>query len=350
MFRVPGLSCFAVAFSPFEDDSVAVACSQHYGIVGSGRLHVLVSAPVPTGPGAVALRPTAAFDTRDGLYDVAWSEQRAGHLVTAGADTTLCLWDAAAAPQSTAPVRVFAGHSAEVSAVHWNCNDKDAFASCSWDGTVRVWAPAAPAPASSCVAALPVAPAVPGGNAQLHSVSWAPYAASVLAVGAADGSCRVVDTKAPPAAAAGAAGAVLRAARPAEEVLSVDWNKYNENVVAAGTSAGAIQLWDVRNARAPVAVADGAHRFAVKRVRWSPFHENVLATASYDLTVKIWNVQQQQPGTAPAPALMETIDQHKEFVCGLDWSVNVENRLATCAWDETVFVFTPRSLLSPPPL
>lgn len=352
MFRAQGLSCFAAAFSPFGDDSVALACSQHYGIVGNGRLFVLAAGAAP--PGApVPLRPAAVFDTQDGLYDVAWSEQHAGHLVTAGADGVLRLWDAGAAPTGTAapsgsrPLRAYAEHRAEVAAVHWNCVDKDVFASASWDGTVRVWAPAAPGPA--CVAAVPVPPAVPGANAQLHAVAWAPYAASVLAVGAADGSCRVVDTKAP------APGACLRAARPGEEVLSVDWNKYNESVVAAATSAGCVQLWDVRSPRAPLAAAEGAHRFAVRRVRWSPFQETVLATASYDLTVKVWDAapvlaprQPVVPGAPGAlPAVLETVAQHKEFVCGLDWSLNVENRLASCGWDEMLYVFTPRSLLVP---
>jgi hypothetical protein len=30
-----GLSCYSVEFSPFEDNKIAVACSQHFGIIGA---------------------------------------------------------------------------------------------------------------------------------------------------------------------------------------------------------------------------------------------------------------------------------------------------------------------------
>jgi hypothetical protein len=32
-----GLSCYSAEFSPFEDNKIAVACSQHFGIIGAAR-------------------------------------------------------------------------------------------------------------------------------------------------------------------------------------------------------------------------------------------------------------------------------------------------------------------------
>jgi peroxin-7 len=58
---------YAVKFSPFLESRLAVATSQNFGIIGSGRQYVLDLTP----NGFV---PVCSFDTPDGLYDCTWSE------------------------------------------------------------------------------------------------------------------------------------------------------------------------------------------------------------------------------------------------------------------------------------
>ena len=76
-----------------------------------------------------------------------------------------------------------------------------------------------------------------------------------------------------------------------EEALSLDWNKYNSNILATGSSARCIRVWDIRNAACPLFTLEDAHTFPVKKVRWSPFDGNILASASYDMSVAIWEMK-----------------------------------------------------------
>ena len=85
---------YAVKFSPFEEGRIAVATAQNFGIIGNGRQYVLQVGSLLHGPHSnttdahvvaytlfVILQMTpnglvevTEFDTKDGIYDCAWSE------------------------------------------------------------------------------------------------------------------------------------------------------------------------------------------------------------------------------------------------------------------------------------
>ena len=44
-YRTQGFNGYAVKYSPFFDSRIAVASSQHYGLVGNGRLYILGLTP-----------------------------------------------------------------------------------------------------------------------------------------------------------------------------------------------------------------------------------------------------------------------------------------------------------------
>ena len=44
-YRTQGFNGYAVKYSPFFDSRIAVASSQHFGLVGNGRLYVLGLTP-----------------------------------------------------------------------------------------------------------------------------------------------------------------------------------------------------------------------------------------------------------------------------------------------------------------
>jgi hypothetical protein len=63
---------------------------------------------------------TAAFDTADGLYDCAWSEENENILLAASGDGSVKVYDLAAPPMAN-PLRVFREHKHEVSMLLTSC-------------------------------------------------------------------------------------------------------------------------------------------------------------------------------------------------------------------------------------
>ena len=66
--------------------------------------------------------------------------------------------------------------------------------------------------------------------------------------------------------------------RDSRNVLSIDYNKYNELFVT-GSVDSSIKLYDLRNPVKPLFVFRG-HRYGVSRVKFSPLDQNLLASGS----------------------------------------------------------------------
>ena len=72
------------------------------------------------------------------------------------------------------------------------------------------------------------------------------------------------------------------------EVLSCDFNKYEESIVTASIDKN-IKVWDLRNLNYPVNVLIG-HRYPVKKVKCSPHEASIIVSGSYDMDVIIWDL------------------------------------------------------------
>ena len=96
-FRTP-FNGYSVKFSPFFADRIAVSASQNFGIVGNGHQYVLRrelnalnnnntnnnNNNFPhSGPATLPLVEEARFETADGIFDCAWSEESENVLVSA---------------------------------------------------------------------------------------------------------------------------------------------------------------------------------------------------------------------------------------------------------------------------
>uniref|UniRef100_S4RGF4 Peroxin-7 n=1 Tax=Petromyzon marinus TaxID=7757 RepID=S4RGF4_PETMA len=295
-FRVPARHGYSVKFSPFFPAQLACAASQYFGIAGSGSLLILHQTP----EGITELR---RFEWNDSLFDVAWSEDNEHVLVTGSGDGSLQLWDAS---QPEGPLRVYQGHTKEVYSVDWSqTRGENLVVSGSWDHTARVWDPAF----------LSSLAEYRGHEGVVYSTVWSPHIPSCFASASGDQTLRVWDVKSPHAA---------RIVIPAhqEEVLSCDWCKYDQNLLVSAAVDCGIRGWDLRNIRQPVFSLLG-HSYAIRRVRCSPFQPTVLASCSYDFSVRFWDFQ------APVP-LLQTVEHHTEFVCGLDFSIHTPGQVTLC--------------------
>uniref|UniRef100_A0A8C8U4F8 Peroxin-7 n=1 Tax=Peromyscus maniculatus bairdii TaxID=230844 RepID=A0A8C8U4F8_PERMB len=284
--RVPGRHGYAAEFSPYLPGRLACAAAQNYGIAGCGTLLVLDQ-------NESGLQVFRSFDWNDGLFDVTWSENNEHVLVTCSGDGSLQLWDTA---KPTGPLQVYKEHTQE------------------WDPTVG---------SSLCT--------FTGHESVIYSTIWSPHIPGCFASASGDQTLRVWDVKT----------AGVRIVIPAHqtEILSCDWCKYNENLVVTGAVDCSLRGWDLRNVRQPVFELLG-HTYAIRRVKFSPFHATVLASCSYDFTVRFWNFSKPDP-------LLETVEHHTEFTCGLDLSLQSPTEVADCSWDETIKIYDPVCLTVP---
>ena len=116
------------------------------------------------------------------------------------------------------------------------------------------------------------------------------------------------------------------------EVLSCDWNKFNQFIVTTSDTNGLINIWDIRTADNPLMTLSG-HTKAIKCVKFSPIHETVIGSVSYDMTTRLWDTNTNN-------GLLFTSQQHKEFVYGFDFNRHIIDQMADCSWDQFVHIFS----------
>jgi peroxin-7 len=341
-FRTQGYNPYAVKYSPYYDSRIAVATSANFGIVGNGRLFAL-------GLTAQGIQVEKTFDTNDALYDLAWSEIHENQLVVACGDGSLKLFDLGV---NEFPVMNFHEHKRETFSVCWNPVTKDSFISSSWDGTVKLWSPTR----SHSLQSLPI------GNCT-YSTSFCPSNPALISAVSSDSHLRLFDLRTPFSAKYHLVATIPVHAPPANpglapagpsppaEVLTHDWNKYNDTVVATGGVDRVLRTFDTRNPNGgPLSVMHG-HDYAVRRLAWSPHASDVLISASYDMTVRLWrdgpsNIPSPPPGHGP-PCQVGVMNRHTEFVTGVDWCLfGAGGWVASVGWDERVLLWDANALMA----
>ncbi|RQM09536.1 hypothetical protein DD237_007240 [Peronospora effusa] len=278
---------YSVEFSPFVDTLVAVGTAQYFGIVGNGRQYVYEM--LPEG----GLTPIRAFDTPQGVYDCAWSENHGQELVTSCADGSVKLWHLETRDQF--PIQNYHEHKHEVSGVNWNLVAKDSFASASWDGSIKIWKPEVPHSVLT----------LSEHSSAVYNAVWSTQDHSLVASCSGDGTVKIWDLN--------SGRAITTIAAHGNEVLALDWNKYNQFEVVSGSTDCSIKVWDIRNLAREVRMFPG-HNYAVKKIKCSPHDPDVIASVSYDMSVGIWNTK------SPYPRL-QNAQHHSEFVFGFDFSL-----------------------------
>lgn len=164
------------------------------------------------------------FDTNDGIYDCAWSELHADHLVTACGNGTLQLWHLKT--QDQYPILMYREHTKDVVSVQWNLVAKDTFLSASWDPSIKLWTPERTN--SICTY-----------TEHTHSVyecAWNAQNATLFASCGSDGMIKLWNTSVP-----ASIQTITKAHR--SEILTLDWNKYNSYQLVSGSADASISVW-----------------------------------------------------------------------------------------------------------
>jgi len=308
--RIPGFSGYSVAFSPYHEYRLAVASSQHFGIVGNGKLVIFDLNKNNQ------LVPIRQYDTQDSLFETSWSEINEHQIIGCCGDGSIKLWDMTV---PDLPVQLFHEHTREVYGLSWNLKRKDCFVSGSWDNTIKVWDPLRPQSVLTFTE----------HTYCIYATNWAPHHPDVFASASGDCSIKIWDTKSPHSVQ------TIRAHE--SEILTCDWSKYQENLLVTGSVDKSIKVFDLRFPNKEIKAFFG-HGYAVRKVKFSPHHANVIGSVSYDMTTRFWNMDLNNPAPVQAESLF-VYDRHTEFVAGLDFNIFVEGMVAACSWDEIVHVF-----------
>jgi peroxin-7 len=141
-------------------------------------------------------------------------------------------------------------------------------------------------------------------QACVYQALFSPHHADLLATCSTDGTVRIFDLRTPayhpttntftnPLSAA-----ALTIPASSTEVLSIDWNKYRPMTLASAGVDKGVKVWDCRMIKLGEGTSSSVggtcevilhgHEYAVRKVQWSPHREDILASASYDMTCRVY--------------------------------------------------------------
>lgn len=362
-YHTTGFCGYGVQYSPFYDNVLAVSTGSNFGLVGNGKLFILEIS------GNGNIQEKNAFLTKDCLFDVAWSELKANQVLAAQGDGTLRLFDITLQQY---PIAIFKEHGKEVYSCNWNLVDKRNFVSSSWDGQVKIWTPSRkksiatfiphPVEVTSLLDNLPETTVgdrnVPNQKSQnkncVYQALFSPHNSNIIMCCAGNSYITLFDLRQDPRS-----NQKSFYGHQGRGVLSIDFNKYRQNIIATSGIDNSIAIWDIRmltsrnelrNNIPPALINEipNAHDLAVKKVCWSPHHNDILLSTSYDMTCKIWkdlSVANNEPtgktnGSHLAKGCIANFKHHTEFVFGADWSLwGIPGYVSTTGWDGNTFVW-----------
>lgn len=128
------------------------------------------------------------------------------------------------------------------------------------------------------------------------------------------------------------------------EILSLDYNKFEENLLATSSVDKSIAIWDLRNLKCKLFSLRG-HKDEVTSVKFSKFHSNLLASSSNDRKINIWDLSridkpltEEEKKDGP-PELLFVHAGHTQRISDMSWNLNERLMMASCAEDNIVQVW-----------
>ncbi|CEQ42943.1 SPOSA6832_04816 [Sporobolomyces salmonicolor] len=312
-----------------------------------GEVYVFDRTKHPSQPIGDACRPdiTLRGHTKEG-YGLSWNPTagKAGHLLSASEDTTVCHWDINGYSKGNStlePLNVYKGHTSIVEDVAWHCLNDDIFASVGDDRQLLMFVsfffhlstlpdreltrPRRPGDSWDTrgqAGAMKPTSRVQAHEAEVNAVAFAPHNENILITGSAD-----------------KASLFLRI-------------RYHFCAVADARrfASQTVALWDLRNLKLKLHTFE-SHADEVLSLAWSPMNETIFASASGDRRINLWDVSkiglEQTPEDAEdgPPELMFVHGGHTSRPTDLAWSPNEDWTLSTVAEDNVLQIWRPSATL-----
>lgn len=255
---------YAVRFSRCTPDRLFVASSQYFGLTGAGTLYVLDFTDDDD-----SFKEVKLFQWSDGLFDIVASETDPNVLISVSGDGTLQLWNLESindnSPLANLPQMIYKEHKKEVYSIDWLSVRSDNYVlSASWDLSIKLWDPNFTT--SLCT--------YNGHSKIVYNAVLSPLIPNTFASVSADGYLKIwnIFNKDKPIASLKSHDG---------EILTCDWCKFDQNILATGSSDGLIRGYDMRHFGVPMFELKGCD-YAVRKIQFSPFEISTIASIGYD--------------------------------------------------------------------
>ncbi|KIJ53655.1 hypothetical protein M422DRAFT_58500 [Sphaerobolus stellatus SS14] len=229
--------------------------------------------------------------TKEG-FGLAWNPNKAGMILGASEDMTVCQWDVNAytkAKSTIEPLQVYRGHTSVVGDVSWHKTRENMFASVGDDRMLMIWDTRAPSAPSYNIEA---------HDREILSVAFSPASENLLVTGSADKTIGLWDLR-----KLDAQNKLHSFESHEDEVLHLAWSPHNPTVFASASSDRRINIWDLsligveqtpeeqEDEQPPELVfMHGGHTARPTDFCWAPGEKDTwtLSSASEDNVVMVW--------------------------------------------------------------
>lgn len=203
------------------------------------------------------------------------------------------------------------------------------------DGSVCIWNPAQIIGRSSPGTGNPMLARLQKHQGAVRGLEFNPFAANLLASGAADGELCIWDVGNPsqpslyPAMKGGTMG------NPASEITCLSWNRKVQHILSTTTASGNVVVWDLKKQRPVITLKDPGGRRRCSAVAWNPDVATQLAVASDDdssPSIQLWDLR-----NSVSPFL--ELHGHAKGVLGLSWCPQDASFLLTSGKDNRCIVW-----------
>ncbi|KAJ2786475.1 rRNA-processing protein [Coemansia interrupta] len=217
-------------------------------------------------------KPHAEFHT-DAIMGLSWNRLARNLLASSSADTTVKLWDLAAATC----VQSYTHHTGKVQAVQWHPSEASVMLTGAYDRRVAAFDSRAPAAVSWWAT-----------DADVESVMWDVHSPSHFYVATESGAVRYYDVR--NVQEGKGSEPVYTLVAHAEAVSAMDQHPHVRGLLVTGSADETVKVWDLRDGRPSMVVSRNPDVGGVFAARFCPDEPMLLAVAGSGGETRIWDM------------------------------------------------------------